>query len=133
VLREEIERLERVELREIDYAENFDRLSSVSGVEVFEAPQDAQHDAPLLSSLSVAAGTSPPELRNALGAGPFGDFRRRGSAHLQSEKLEKLRGLTIQDLDDDGVRVQSEQVGFWEAWVHSGLSKVSHGQSHLHS
>lgn len=133
VLREEMERLERVELREIDYAENFDRLSSVSGVEVFEAPQDAQHDAPLLPSLSVAAGTSPPELRNTLGAGPFGDFRRRGSAHLRSEKLEKLRGLTIQDLDDDGVRVQNEQVGFWEAWVHSGLSKVSHGQSHLHS
>jgi hypothetical protein len=122
VLREEMERLERVELKEIDYAENFDLLSSVSGVEVFEAPQDAQYDAPLLSSLSVAAGTSPPEMRHAFGAGPFGGFRRRGSGHLRSEKLDKLRGLTIQDLDDDGVRVQRGQLGFWEAWVHSGLS-----------
>ncbi|KAJ5128816.1 hypothetical protein N7448_002529, partial [Penicillium atrosanguineum] len=133
VLREDMESLERAELREIDYAENFDLLASGSGVEVFDVPVDAQLGTILSSSLSVAAGTPPLEMRHALGAEPPGAFRGRVSVPLRPENLEKLRALTVQDLDDDGVRVQREQVGLWEAWVHSGLSRVSNGQSYLHS
>jgi hypothetical protein len=129
VLREEMERLERVELREIDYADNFDALATVSGVEVF----DALLDAPNLSSLSVAAGTSPPETRQYVLERGWSALRGRIPTPLRSGHLEKQRGFTIQDLDDDGVQVQKEQIGVWEAWVHSGLNSVSNGQSYLHS
>lgn len=128
VLREEMERLERVELREIDYADNFDALATASGVEVFDGPLDA----PLLSSFSVAAGTSPPELRHSMSEGASSALLRGRVTALRSGNLEKLRALTIQDLDDDGVQVQREQIGLWEAWVQSGLNRLVNGQ-HLHS
>lgn len=133
VLRGEMERLERVELKEIDYEEHFDLLATGSGVEVYDVPLDAQLDTLLSSSLSVATGTPLPRARHALGAEPSGVSRGVVSAPLRSGDLEKLLTLTIRDLDDDGVRVQREQVGLWEAWVHSGLSRVSNGQLHLHS
>ncbi|KAJ6104541.1 hypothetical protein N7523_010861 [Penicillium sp. IBT 18751x] len=132
VLRGELERLERVELREIDYEENFDLLASGSGVEVFDVPLGAQPDTLLSSSVSVATGAPLPVVRNGLGAEPAGVARGRLSAPWRSEDLEKLLTLTIHDMDDDGARVQREQVGLWEAWVQSGLSGVSKGQSHLH-
>lgn len=128
VLREEMERLARVELREIDYADHFDALATASGVEVFDGPLDA----PLLSSLSVAAGTSPPEMRHSMSEGASSALLRGRVTALRSGNLEKLRALTIQDLDDDGVQVQREQIGLWEAWVQSGLNRLGNGQ-HLHS
>jgi len=108
VLREEMERLERVQFRDIDYADNFDVMAS--GVEVF--------DVPTLSSLSVAAAS--PLEGYSLSEGSSGLLRGRIPVPLSGD-LEKLQALTIRDLDDDGVRVKREQIDLWEAWVQSGL------------
>ncbi|KAJ5225280.1 hypothetical protein N7468_006505 [Penicillium chermesinum] len=77
VLRYEMEQLDRLDLRDIDYDGGFDIHENASGVEVSDYEDDASHPevelsadgvdapdpvAPASSSLSVAAGTSPPEL-----------------------------------------------------------------------
>lgn len=119
MLRVEMERLARLDLRDIDYAANFDARAIDSGVEIF----DPHPMSPVSSSVSVAAGTFAQERPllpvfganghlSALGSG--GRLARRGS-------LEKIRDLDAEELGDDGVRVCREEVHLWEAWVLAGL------------
>ncbi|KAJ5175170.1 uncharacterized protein N7482_001047 [Penicillium canariense] len=128
VLRAEMERLVRLDMREIDYAENFDALTIDSGVEVFDP-----HPAPMASSVSVAAatGTSPPEshIPAAFGGNGLPALGRR--LPLRRGSFGKVRGLSVDELGDNGFRVQQDQVHLWEAWVLSGprrdmLNRYSH-------
>ncbi|EPS30591.1 hypothetical protein PDE_05543 [Penicillium oxalicum 114-2] len=117
-LRADMENLIRLELRDIDYATNFDALAIDSGVEIFE-PYAAN---PLTSSLSLAAGAASPENTIA----PF--FGTNGGRLIHSTKiprslelLKRVRGLNEQELGDDGIRVHRDQLPLWEAWVLSGI------------
>jgi hypothetical protein len=132
MLRAEMERLTRLDLREIDYAMNFDALAIDSGVEIFD-PYPA---GPISSSVSVAAGTSPPERPLFPAFGTNGHHTTLGPGDRLSKRrsLEKVRGLAVEELGDDGIRVHRDQVHLWEAWVLSGLRRdMQNGDSHLYS
>lgn len=125
VLHNEMDHLSRLDLRDIDYSANFDALTVASGVEVFD--DDTSLTAPPgSSSLSVAAGTTPPESQPSplfeAGAGyssspgPYSALRGHRVRPCRAS-LEKVRGLTSDDLGDDGIRVHRDQTLLWEAWV----------------
>ncbi|KAJ5891613.1 uncharacterized protein N7473_007841 [Penicillium subrubescens] len=131
MLRAEMERLARLDLREIDYAANFDALAIDSGVEIY----DPHPVGPVSSSVSVAAGTSPPErpLLPAFGTNGHGHHPALASGGRLSRRrsLEKVRSLTVEELGDDGMRVHRDQVHLWEAWVLSGMQReMQNGNSH---
>ncbi|KAJ5964311.1 uncharacterized protein N7479_004187 [Penicillium vulpinum] len=130
VLREEMEQLERLVLKDIDYAAHFDSVAISNGVEVF----DDYLAGPVPSSLTVAAGTSSglqsptttPIVPNSL---PHLVKGRR--LPLRRTSLERLRALSSEDLGDDGVHVLREQMPLWEAWVLSAPHQVKrNGRSH---
>ncbi|KAJ5631434.1 uncharacterized protein N7484_011534 [Penicillium longicatenatum] len=131
VLREEMERLDRVELYDIDYADHFDALSMTSGIEVF----DADLPAPAPSSLSVAAITSFPE-EPPWGPGPasgssyFSPPTHERRVPLSRASLENLRCLSTDDLEDNGYIVQRDQVPLWAAWVLSAQQRRMHTNGH---
>ncbi|KAJ6140588.1 hypothetical protein N7470_010384 [Penicillium chermesinum] len=141
VLRYEMEQLDRLDLRDIDYDGGFDIHENASGVEVSDYEDDASHPevelsadgvdapdpvAPASSSLSVAAGTSPPELPpfSGFGTDAGGSWlppRARGKRTLlRRESWEKMRMLALDDLGDTGIHVDREQIRLWETWVLSG-------------
>lgn len=107
VLREEL-MLEHLELREVDYASHFDSVVT-TGAEVSDIGPIGV-SGPACSPLNVSAGTAEvgtagvPTLRN-----------RRGL--LRRDSVERLRGLAVEDLKDDGMRVMRRQLPLWEAWV----------------
>ncbi|KAJ5280812.1 hypothetical protein N7478_006184 [Penicillium angulare] len=123
VLREEMERLDRVDLREIDYTDHFDALSQANGIEVFDMPISAA----VPSSLSVAAGTDFPDqsiftpgVGSGFGFSPVMPTRR---LPLRPGSLEKIRGLSQDDLGDNGAFVPREELQLWSAWVLSGAQR----------
>jgi hypothetical protein len=129
MLRAEMERLARLDLREIDYAANFDALGIDSGVEIF----DPHPTGPISSSVSVATGTSPPEAPLLATFGTNGHHRALVPGDRR-RSWEKVRGLGVEELGDDGIRVYRDQVHLWEAWVLSGLrGTVENGNSHCGS
>ncbi|KAJ5090609.1 hypothetical protein N7532_009293 [Penicillium argentinense] len=116
MLRSEMDRLDCLELRGINYDAYLEDLATSAGVEVFDP-------APLLpsppSSLSVvAAGTSPPDNPPLL----------RGDRMLdRSAMSEKVKGLSADELGDDGVRVRRGQERLWEAWALSPPQSARNG------
>ncbi|KAJ5731342.1 uncharacterized protein N7483_005850 [Penicillium malachiteum] len=121
VLRNEMERLDSVELREIDYTEHFDALARVDGIEVFDTPLSPS--AP--SSISFAAGTtlSDQAFFSGIGLGSGVPIAHGRRIPIQRTSLEKLHHLSTDDLGDSGIAVQREQVQFWAAWVLSGFQR----------
>ncbi|KAF7714445.1 Uncharacterized protein PECH_002203 [Penicillium ucsense] len=117
-LRTEMEHLARLELREIDYAANFDALAIDSGVEIFE-PYTVHS---LTSSLSLATGTASPEgaVPPSFGSDVCSLIDSSPSPHSR-ELLERFRALDVKELGDDGARVHRDQVPLWETWVLSGV------------
>ncbi|KAL1966434.1 hypothetical protein VTN77DRAFT_4576 [Rasamsonia byssochlamydoides] len=95
----EMEELESVDLRDIDYANHFD-AEIMNGVEV--PPQQVEREDTIPSVSTTHQGRSEAELRQA-----------------QQLSLEELRALTADDLGDNGERVEREQWPLWEAWVTS--------------
>lgn len=153
VLRNEMEQLDRCDLREIDYEGRFDSLENAGGIEVFawededsdedeDSTQDEDSDedmenfdedidpadpaTPAPSSISVAAGTSPPDMQQLSGfgtdaGGSWLPPRLRGKrAPLRRGSWENLHIISPDELGDNGVHVDREQVRLWEAWVLSG-------------
>jgi hypothetical protein len=132
VLREEMDQLDRLDLREIDYAAYFDLVAVSNGVEVFDDydyPASVQVHVP--SSLTVTAGTeeepgvvlSPATYTPlGLGLGPDGppDLVCGKNAAFGRVSVERVRALGVEDLGDDGVHVLHEQMPLWEAWVLAG-------------
>ncbi|KAJ5459459.1 hypothetical protein N7530_011403 [Penicillium desertorum] len=129
VLREEMEQLERLVLKDIDYAAHFDSVFVSNGVEVF----DDYPAGPVPSSLTVAAGTSSAQspTTTPLVSDGFPALLRERQLPLRRTSLERLRALSSEDLGDDGVHVLREQMPLWEAWVLSAPHRVKrNGQSH---
>ncbi|KAJ5532430.1 hypothetical protein N7494_008982 [Penicillium frequentans] len=130
VLREEMERLDRVELYDIDYADHFDTVSMTSGIEVF----DADLPAPAPSSLSVAAAASFPEQpwtsEPSSGSSLFSPLMHGRRVPLSRASLEKLRSLSNDDLEDNGYIVQRDQIPLWTAWVLSANQRRMHSNGH---
>ncbi|KAJ5448143.1 hypothetical protein N7445_002964 [Penicillium cf. griseofulvum] len=130
VLREEMEQLERLVLKDIDYAAHFDSLAISNGVEVF----DNYPAGPVPSSLTVAAGTfSGVQSPTTTPLSPDGlpGYIRGRYLPLRRTSLEKLRALSSEDLGDDGVHVLREQMPLWEEWVLSAPHQVKrNGRSH---
>lgn len=115
VLHDEMDLLERIDLREINYAAYFDAdhrhyysptngNGNGNGSSVFDGPM-----------LSVVAQPRPdlPSPQDYLSFAPRGNTRRS----FTDATLEKLRLLTADDLGDNGVSVHPRQLLFWEAWV----------------
>ncbi|KAJ5757985.1 uncharacterized protein N7511_006679 [Penicillium nucicola] len=118
-LREEMDQLERLELREIDYAAYFDLVfGSNVGVEVFD---DYPLPVQVPSSLDVAAAAEAEGRASAgpgLGFGPDGPSGRIGRYGRVS--VERVWVLGAEGLGDDGMHVLHEQMPLWEAWVLTG-------------
>jgi hypothetical protein len=113
VLHNEMEELERVDLRDIDYTNHFD-AESTNGVEVPPGSPPRQH-------LGDANGNGGREV-TANPNDPLPSNQGRSEAELrraQQLSLEELRSLTADDLGDNGERVEREQWPLWEAWVTS--------------
>ncbi|OQD84270.1 hypothetical protein PENANT_c013G09806 [Penicillium antarcticum] len=110
-LREEMDQLERLDLRDIDYAAYFDAVVGANnGVEVFD-------DYPLpvqVPSLLDVAGAEGESVTSELGLGPDGPGVMGGYGRVS---IEKVWALGVGDLGDDGVHVLHEQMPLWEAWV----------------
>ncbi|KAJ5708352.1 hypothetical protein N7488_008153 [Penicillium malachiteum] len=121
VLRNEMECLESVELREIDYTEHFDALARVDGIEVFDTPLSP----PAPPSISFATGTtlSDQDFFSGTGLRSGVPIAHERQIPMQRTSLERLRHLSTDDLGDSGIAVQSEQVQFWAAWVLSGFQQ----------
>ncbi|KAJ5920414.1 hypothetical protein N7516_011272 [Penicillium verrucosum] len=130
VLREEMEQLERLVLKDIDYGEHFDSVSVSNGVEVF----DDYPVGPVPSSFTVATGMSSPVQSPAttpLASDGLPALVRGRRLPLRRTSLERLRTLSSEDLGDDGVHVLREQMPLWEAWVISAPQQVKrNGQPH---
>ncbi|OQE87059.1 hypothetical protein PENNAL_c0020G00111 [Penicillium nalgiovense] len=130
VLHEEMEQLERLILKDIDYAAHFDSVAVPNGVEVF----DDYPAGPVPSSLTVAAGTSSAvqsPTTTSLESDGIPALLRERRLPLRRTSLERLRALSSEDLGDDGVHVLHEQMPLWEAWVLSAPHRVKrNGQPH---
>lgn len=113
VLRHEMDHLDHLQLREIDYAAHFDEISFATGVEVFDPiplPPSSS------SSVSVATGPSPPSSPDLVPSLPVALLRYHRVSHRR-DTLEKVWGLSVDELGDDGIHVRPDQEWFWEAWV----------------
>ncbi|KAJ5876976.1 hypothetical protein N7455_000441 [Penicillium solitum] len=130
VLREEMEQLERLVLKDIDYAAHFDSVAVSNGVEVFDdypaGPVPSSFTVATSTSSAVQSPTTTPLASDGLPALVGG---RR--LPLGRTSLERLRALSSEDLGDDGVHVLREQMPLWEAWVISAPHQVKrNGQPH---
>lgn len=144
VLRDEMQQLDRLDLREIDYDGGFDGAENTSGVEVSDFEDDASDaeredsdeeidipDSESLapSSVSLAAGTSQPDSQQFSGFGTDAPSSwlpppsRGKRAPLRKESWEHMRIISLDDLGDTGVHVDREQMRLWEAWALSGSNR----------
>ncbi|KNG82864.1 F-box domain protein [Aspergillus nomiae NRRL 13137] len=111
VLHDEMDQVECIYLRDIDYADHLDSDSpdtnghaSTSSTSVLSVvPEPTLALPPYRTSFTV---DYPP-------FSPCGSTRRSFS----ETTLERLRALTVDDLGDNGVSVRREQGLLWEAWV----------------
>ncbi|KAK1142880.1 hypothetical protein N8T08_007314 [Aspergillus melleus] len=123
VLHDEMDLLERIDLREINYTADFDadhyhNYAPVNSNGHGHGHGDGNFDGPLLSVVAQPSpDLPPPQTADYLSFAPRGNTRRS----FTDATLEKLRLLTADDLGDNGVRVHRKQQLFWEAWVLSGL------------
>ncbi|KAJ5509425.1 hypothetical protein N7527_011568 [Penicillium freii] len=129
VLREEMEQLERLVLRDIDYAAHFDSVAVSNGVEVF----DDYLAGPVPSSFTLATGTSSAvqsPTTTPLASDRLPALVRGARLPLRRTSLERLRALSSEDLGDDGVHVLREKMPLWEAWVISAPHQVKRNRPH---
>ncbi|KAB8070154.1 hypothetical protein BDV29DRAFT_194300 [Aspergillus leporis] len=111
VLHDEMDQVERISLRDIDYAGHFDSdYPSTNGhVSTVSTPV-----LPVVSEPTLALPLSRTSFNaDYLSFAPCGSTRRSFS----EATLEKLRALTADDIGDNGVNVRHEQRLLWEAWV----------------
>lgn len=106
ILHEEMEQLERIDLRDIDYTRRSD-AANTNGVHP-----------PNLDTLAEPILTAP-QSDPAVMTEDLLSFSQRPIAQrfFRGPAAEKLRALSGDDLGDDGVRVRREQRSLWEAWV----------------
>lgn len=127
-LHSEMEELERVDLRDIDYASHFD-AEIMNGVEVppFGSPPRQQQPGPADANWEDnLSSASPTHHQGRSEAEAEADLRQGQQQHQQQQQLSlaELRALTADDLGDNGERVEREQWTLWEAWVTSRPRKA---------
>ncbi|RMJ24902.1 F-box domain protein [Aspergillus sp. HF37] len=117
VFHDELEHLERIDLREIDYARRAD-ITHTNGVN--------PHD----NANPVADPAPAPQSDPAVLTEDLLSFSQRPSVQspLPDLPLEKLKTLSADDLGDDGFRVKRGQRALWEAWVLSGPRYIARRQ-----
>lgn len=135
VLRGEMEQLERIDLRDIDYAAYSDLVAGAhAGVEVFDDyTLPIQIHGPASSSVAVAAGAEGVQEVEGEGTSTPVDLGLAGPDGLGPTEVvygkngifgrvtvERVLALGVEDLGDDGVHVLHEQMPLWEAWVLAG-------------
>ncbi|PWY86029.1 F-box domain protein [Aspergillus heteromorphus CBS 117.55] len=115
VLHDEMDHLEHINLREIDYTNHFDASAIANPSANGNAAGGSQ--TPTLAIVVQPIPDLPPH--KAVLNGDYLSFAPAGSTRhsLPDATLEQLRGMTVDELGDDGVRVRYEQRRFWEAWV----------------
>jgi hypothetical protein len=99
VLHHEMEELERVDLRDINYAKHFD-AENLNGVEV--PPGSPEREVEREDGTTSTIVERPSEI---------------GVRPGRSLSAEELRMLTANDLGDNGVRVEHQQWLLWERWA----------------
>ncbi|KAF9888803.1 hypothetical protein FE257_008379 [Aspergillus nanangensis] len=121
VLHDEMDHLERIDLREIDYAVHSDSRHVLNSNgngngHNHQYPSIVAHPAPDLSPRHIVLNI------DYMFFAPRGHTRRSFTAAT----LESLQKLTADDLGDDGLSVHHEQRVFWEAWVLSSSRNTVH-------
>lgn len=112
VLREEMEVLEGIDLRDIDYSGHFlrtgHRNGNINGHGNGNGNENVyfQNYHLLPSPAAAAAAAGEDDIDNALS--------------------EQLRALTVDELGDDGLSVKPGQHQLWEAWVLCSVSRPRH-------
>lgn len=123
-LHSEMEELERVDLRNIDYASHFD-AEIMNGVEV-PPPGSPPRQQPVDANGELEDNHNHNNHNNNISpASPTYQAEvelRQGQQ--QQLSLAELRALTADDLGDNGERVEREQWALWEAWVTSRRRRV---------
>ncbi|KAL2827436.1 hypothetical protein BDW59DRAFT_57572 [Aspergillus cavernicola] len=150
VLHDDMDEVEQIDLREINYVKHFDAVSAPNGSlnghgngygigngnGNGNGTGSAGFYPPLPLSIIVNHNTSPnspsppspqPSFHQAVLNTDYLSFALRGHTRrsFSPSTLESLRTLTADDLRDDGITVSYDQRLFWEAWVLSSLSKVA--------
>ncbi|PLB38673.1 F-box domain protein [Aspergillus candidus] len=118
-----LDHLERIDLRDINYVQpahatntSTNGSSSSNGTTNGSTPETYPHP-PLIPIITRPASESPPP-QTALSVDHM-SFLPRGNTRrsFSGPTLERLRGLSADELGDDGVCVRRDQRLFWEAWV----------------
>lgn len=152
VLHDEMERLERVDLRDVDYANHFDSEIMSDGMEVRHLETETETHPPPLSSHEVTDGDGDrghlpssvmahnnPNSTHAYPPAVLHHQERRWCPedlyhhhhhyhyhyHALGMTPEALRSLTAEELGDNGTRVDRRQRLLWEAWVVSSSPSSS--------
>ncbi|KAL5359126.1 hypothetical protein BJX96DRAFT_183573 [Aspergillus floccosus] len=116
VLHDEMDHLDRVDLRDINYAGYLDALDFPNG---HAYPQAQAHAPPLpgivldIPQPALSASSSSSSSPSSAAAQSYGNNR----PSLTPATLDRLRSLTADDLGDNGVSVGCGQNSLWEAWV----------------
>ncbi|KAL2870240.1 F-box domain protein [Aspergillus lucknowensis] len=148
VLHDEMDEVERIDLREINYARHIDTPSTPNGSNAHAhghgignghgnghgSGSAGFHHLPLSiivnhnnSSNSPSPPSPPPSFHQAVLNTDLLTFASRGYTRgsFSPSTLDALRTLSADGLGDDGISVSQEQRQFWEAWVLSSPRKIS--------
>ncbi|KAL2001500.1 hypothetical protein VTN02DRAFT_1666 [Thermoascus thermophilus] len=145
MLHDEMRRLERVDLRDVDYCRNFDSGFITNGIEVHDLHEADPPQPPLPSSLEVTNGdgegdrdgdedqqplrllssTADNNYQNNNNNGPYFPTILHQERHWCPELYhhalgmtpDELISLTADELGDNGTGVTRAQRLLWEAWV----------------
>lgn len=126
VLHDEMEQLERLDLRGIDYSIHFDTTTVMAnGV---EGPENENHNQNQNLPSPFLVDHHHPVLLSYDCCSPSCSLNCHHPLPLSEGVLRELRALTVDDLGDDGVAVGREQRSLWEAWVRASPRVVSTGR-----
>lgn len=152
VLHDEMDEVERIDLREINYARHIDTLSTPNGSNAHAhghgignghgnghgSGSAGFHHPTLPLSIIVSHNNNssnspsppsppPPSFHQAVLNTDLLTFASRGHTRrsFSTSTLDALRTLSADGLGDDGISVRHEQRQFWEAWVLSSPRKIA--------
>ncbi|KAE8382927.1 hypothetical protein BDV26DRAFT_194761 [Aspergillus bertholletiae] len=111
VLHSEMDQVERIYLRDIDYADHLDSDSPDTNGHASSSSTSA------LSVVPEPTLTLPPYHASFNADYPLSSLCGSTRQSFSETTLERLRALTADDLGDNGMRVRREQWLLWEAWV----------------
>ncbi|KAL4784800.1 hypothetical protein BJX76DRAFT_347486 [Aspergillus varians] len=126
VLHDEMDEVERINLREINYASHADAVYGSNGHVGHHHP--AFPPSVLVNHNTQTNPPSPPPYYHqvVLNTDYLASASRGHTRHsFRTSTLETLRNWSVDDLGDNGIYVTHEQRQLWEAWVLSSTRKVA--------